>query len=384
MTATPVTTEYVQFETAGRLGLITLTRAKALNALSHEMVRALIAQLLHWRSDPNIAAVLVRGSDKNGPFGHFCAGGDIRFLHASARAGDGGVDDFFTEEYALNHLIYTYPKPYIAFMDGVVMGGGMGISQGARLRIVTDKTRMAMPETIIGLFPDVGAGYFLSRCPGHTGQWLGLTGQTIDAPLAVAMGLADLALPANTLPALWAQLCSAELETPAHAVQIVREFAAQHALFAAAPSLEELLPLDDINRIFALPTMVEIVQTLEAQGAAGHDWARETAAMLRQRSPLMLHVTLEHLRRSRSMDVASVLRVDRALVRHCFAPLADASGNVRAGSSQTVEGIRAQVIDKDRTPRWQPARVEDVSAEQCAAFFQPPWPAHLHPLRQWL
>ena len=178
-------------ELQGRIGFITLNRGTALNALSLAMIRALTATLLAWRDDPQVLAVAVRGMGKEGPFGAFCAGGDIRFFHQAALAGNPELEDFFTEEYALNHLIHKYPKPYIAFMDGVVMGGGMGISQGGSVRIVTERTKMAMPETHIGLFPDVGGGYFLSRCPGHVGEYLALTGHTLGGHEAVAVGLAD-------------------------------------------------------------------------------------------------------------------------------------------------------------------------------------------------
>ncbi|MCE1249130.1 MAG: 3-hydroxyisobutyryl-CoA hydrolase, partial [Comamonadaceae bacterium] len=183
-------TEYVVAQLCGRIGCITLNRPKALNALSLEMVRALMAQLLAWRDDPQVLAVAIRGSHKDGAFGAFCAGGDIRFLHQAGTAGQPVLEDFFTEEYALNHLIHTFGKPYIAFMDGIVMGGGMGISQGGTLRVVTERTKMAMPETAIGLFPDVGGGYFLARCPGHRGEWLALTGETVGAGDAIALGLA--------------------------------------------------------------------------------------------------------------------------------------------------------------------------------------------------
>jgi enoyl-CoA hydratase/carnithine racemase len=162
-------------ERRGSTGLITLNRPKALNALSLHMVHELLATLQAWRDDPAVLVVAIRGTNKVGRpgspeslFGGFCAGGDIRFFHQVALAGGAAWDaleDFFTEEYTLNHLIHTYPKPFIAFMDGIVMGGGMGISQGAKVRIVTEHTKMAMPETQIGLFPDVGGGYFLSRCP---------------------------------------------------------------------------------------------------------------------------------------------------------------------------------------------------------------------------
>ena len=183
----------VTTEVVGSIGCITLNRPKALNALSLPMVQALLDTLRAWKDDAAVIAVAIRGSNKNGQpgspealFGAFCAGGDIRFFHQAALEGNADLDTFFTDEYTLNHLIHHYPKPYIAFMDGIVMGGGMGISQGASLRIVTEKTKMAMPETGIGLFPDVGGGYFLSRCPGHVGEYLALTGDVIDGEQAVA------------------------------------------------------------------------------------------------------------------------------------------------------------------------------------------------------
>lgn len=202
-------------ELRGRVGCITLNRPKALNALSLEMIRALTQALLAWRDDAAVLAVVVRGMGKDGPFGTFCAGGDIRFFHRAALAGDPRLEDFFTEEYALNHLIHTYPKPYIALIDGICMGGGMGISQGASLRVVTQRTRMAMPETAIGLFPDVGSGYFLSRCPGQLGEYLALTGHTLGGPDAVFAALADGCMDAARLDTLWSTLQHTPFESGA-------------------------------------------------------------------------------------------------------------------------------------------------------------------------
>lgn len=346
----------------GQVGFITLNRPRALNALSLGMVRALMETLLAWQDDERILAVAIRGSNKEGPFGAFCAGGDIRFLHQAGSQGDPRLEDFFTEEYALNHLIHHYGKPYIAFMDGIVMGGGMGISQGASLRIVTERTKMAMPETAIGLFPDVGGGYFLSRCPGHAGEWLGLTGDTIGAGDAVALGLADGCLPSDRQAAVWDAL-GTESFTDAAAVQasIATKFVAKEAMNTRASA--------EIDRYFALDSVQAIMAALEA---AGTDWARTTAATLRKRSPLMLHVVLEQIRRARGMDLAADLRMERDMVRHCFF--------LRPGQSETVEGIRALAVDKDHTPRWSPARIEDVTPEMVAPFFESPWPAHAHPL----
>lgn len=349
-------------EVRGQVGFITLNRPRALNALSLAMVRALMRILLAWQSDAQVHAVAIRGSSKDGPFGAFCAGGDIRFLHQAGSQGDPQLEDFFTEEYALNHLIHNYRKPYIAFMDGIVMGGGMGISQGARLRVVTERTRMAMPETAIGLFPDVAGGYFLSRCPGHVGEWLALTGQTIGAADAIANQLADGCLRADQQAAVWDAL-GRQSDTDGTALA---DFVAARSSAADARPACARAQIDDY---FSLPDATAIVTALEA---ARSDWASATAATLRQRSPLMLHVVLEQIRRARGMGLADELRMERGLVRHCFF--------LRPGRSETLEGIRALAIDKDHAPRWNPARIEDVTPAMVAPFFTSPWPAHAHPL----
>ena len=349
-------------EVRGQVGFITLNRPRALNALSLGMVRDLMGILLAWQNDARVLAVAIRGSNKEGPFGAFCAGGDIRFLHQAGSQGNPLIEDFFTEEYALNHLIHNYAKPYIAFMDGIVMGGGMGISQGAALRVVTERTKMAMPETAIGLFPDVGGGYFLSRCPGRVGEWLALTGDTIGAGDAIAYQLADGCLPSDRQAAVWGALATQSFaDGAAIKAYVASQFVASQASGTSA--------LADIDQYFALPTVGEIVRALEA---ADSDWARTTAATLRKRSPLMLHVVLEQIRRARAMGLADDLRMERDMVRHCFF--------LRPGQSETVEGIRALAVDKDHAPQWNPGRIEDVTPEMVAPFFASPWPAHAHPL----
>ena len=348
----------------GRIGCITLNRPKALNALSLDMVRALTLALQAWQDDPQVLAVAVRGTGKEGPFGAFCAGGDIRFFHQAAHAGDASLGDFFTEEYRLNHLIHTYSKPYIAFMDGIVMGGGMGISQGASVRVVTERTKMAMPETNIGLFPDVGGGFFLSRCPGRLGEYLGLTGQMLTGPQAVAAKLADIALPSGMLEPIWQKLISSPFE---NAESVERWVLAQ----AGAMTPEKLTPQPLIDEVFGLASVSAMLDKLES---ASDEWSQKTAHALRHRSPLMLNVVLEQIRRARQMGLADDLRMERDMVHHCF--------HLRAvGDSDTVEGIRALAVDKDHTPNWKPARVEDVDAAEAARFFVSPWPAVAHPLR---
>lgn len=365
-------------EVQGRMGLITLDRPQALNALSLPMVRELTQALLAWEPDSQVEAVAIRGMSKapgcpsgRAPFGVFCAGGDIRFFHQAALAGDPRIDDFFTEEYALDHLVHRYAKPYVAFLDGIVMGGGMGIAGHGgphSLRIVTERTRMAMPETQIGLFPDVGGGWFLARCPGRLGEYLALTGQVFGGADALALGLADLLVDSAELPALWARVAAGG----AHEVQALAE--AGRALREAPPASPLMMQVPDIDRFFALPSVGAIVTALEGEGAAGHAWACETANILRKRSPLMLHVVLEQVRRARRLGLADELRMERGMVRQCF--------GLRPGAaSETVEGIRALAVDKDHAPRWNPARIEDVTPDLVEAFFASPWPAHAHPLR---
>ena len=232
----------------------------------------------------------------------------------------------------------------------------------ASLRVVTERTKMAMPETAIGLFPDVGGGYFLSRCPGRVGEWLALTGDTIGAGDAVAFGLADGCLPVEQQAMVWENLGSGHFADGA----AVKDSVASKLIAVSASASSAR---GTIDQYFSLTSVREIVGQLEA---ADTDWARATAATLRKRSPLMLHVVLEQVRRARAMDLADDLRMERDLVRHCFF--------LRAGQSETVEGIRALAVDKDHAPKWNPARIEDVTPEMVAPFFVSPWPAHAHPL----
>lgn len=355
-------------QVSGRVGLLTLNRPRALNALSLGMIRALTEALQVWRDDPQVLAVAIRGMGREGAFGTFCAGGDIRFFHAAATAGNPELEDFFTEEYALNHLIHTYPKPYIAFMDGIVMGGGMGISQGASLRVVTERTRMAMPETGIGLFPDVGGGYFLSRCPGRLGEYLALTGQTIGAADALKAGLADGYVRSAELGVIWDRLAATPFETGE---------AAEHWITTRFMANNEppTLPRAPIDAVFGLP---DVPAMLAALAQDGGEWAQATLEVLRKRSPLMLHVVLEQVRRARALGLADDLRMERDLVRHCFNT---AHLGRPVAASETVEGVRALAVDKDHAPRWNPARVEEVTPEMVRPFFDSPWPAWAHPLR---
>lgn len=360
---------YIQHQISAGIGLITLDRPKTLNALSLDMVLDLLALLTDWASNADVEAVAIRGSNKEGPFGAFCAGGDIRFFHEAGINNDPALEDFFTEEYRLNYLIFTYPKPYVAFMDGIVMGGGMGISQGASLRIVTERSKVAMPETNIGLFPDVGGGYFLSRCPGASGEYLALTGQLMVGGEAIALGLADKLVNSAELPALWDVLSNQPSLSVSDRLDRLQD------LLGGSQAIPQPAWLNaQIDAIFSLGTISEILTALDNDGS---DWANQTLDVLYRRSPLMLHVVLQQIRIGRQLSLADDLRMERAMIRHCF--YTEHLG--RSGhSSETIEGIRALAIDKDQNPAWNPVHIEEVSEEMVEPFFISPWTAQQHPL----
>lgn len=358
---------------ANRVGFIELERPQALNALSTDMIRAMHAALERWREDPDVLAVVVRSPHARA----FCAGGDIRFLYEAARHGDqDALDTFFTEEYRLDHAIFTYPKPYIALMNGVVMGGGMGISQGAHrtggLRVATSSTRMAMPETRIGLFPDVGVGWFLARTPGAIGRYLAVTGETIGAADALYAGLADTYVDEAALPALVEALQTEPFERGADVVALVEREAVRHKV-VPTPDTSTLADTRTlIDRHFSHADVPAILASLESeQDCAAAEWAERTVAVLRERSPLSMAVSLEVVTCSEG-SMACALRRDLDLTRSTFA-----HGDV-------MEGIRARIIDKDNRPAWRIARIEDVTPEDVARMFESPWTPQTHPLRELL
>ena len=354
-------TEFVSTAVQGGVAYLTLTRPQALNALSLDMIRAMTSALRQWESDAAVHAVVVAGAGGKA----FCAGGDIRWFHQAYHANDPLLDQFFVEEYALNHLIHRYSKPYIALMDGVVMGGGMGISQGARLRIVTDRTKMAMPETNIGLFPDVGGGWFLARTPGHIGEYLGLTGVVIHAADALFAKLADAYLPANAMAELAASLQAHAFDSGDAVLAHIATFTNQHTA-ACVPQTSQLAQqAEAIDTLFAGATAQDI---LAAVSDTAGDWAAQTAATLRSRSPLMLCVTLEQIRRARTMSLDDELRMELDMMYDVF----------RHGDG--IEGIRALFIDKDHQPKWNPARLDEVTPGRVRAFFDSKWRREEHPL----
>lgn len=357
---------YIQTSIRNKIGFITLDRPKALNSLSLEMVRAITARLLEWRDDENVNAVFIHSSSEKA----FCAGGDIRFFYdvgITSPTGDSALlEDFFTEEYALNHLIHFYPKPYVSLLNGVVMGGGMGIAQAGvacRLRIVTERTKMAMPEVNIGLFPDVGGGYFLARTPGEIGTYLGLTGDIINASDALYADLADVYIPTSELPALMALL---ETDSSPDIRLTIRDFAAPFASQADKNASRLAANRPAIDQHFQKNQVTLITSSLAIDTS---EFAQQTLNLMQKRSPLLMCVTLEQVRRGASLGVADCLRMERTMVRHCFK------------HGEVLEGIRALVVDKDNAPQWSPASLADIDPALIESFFVPVWPEYAHPLR---
>jgi len=347
-------------------GILVLDRPKALNSLSLEMVRAITEALLSWRDDASVRAVVIHSTSEKA----FCAGGDIRFFHEAGsktpQSGSALLEDFFTEEYALNHLIHCYPKPYIALLDGIVMGGGMGIAQGGpqnRMRIVTERTRMAMPEVNIGLFPDVGGSYFLSRVPGQIGTYLGITGESIDAASALYAGLADAYLPSSRLAVLLEEIITVDSDDIR---QAIIDFTAPYRNDVDAAGSALAAQRHAIDKHFASDTIPAIAASLATETSP---FSEKTQSLMSLRSPLMMCVTLAQLRRGATMSVADCLRMERTMVRRSFE------------QGEVLEGIRSVVIDKDNMPKWSPAKLQEVTPEMVTHFFAPVWPAHAHPLR---
>jgi enoyl-CoA hydratase len=327
-------------ERRGRLGLVTLNRPRALNALSLGMVRALRTALDDWAADPEVAAVAIRAAGGRA----FCAGGDIRQLHDLGREGrHGEALTFWREEYVLNAFIAAYPKPYVALIDGLVLGGGVGVSLHGAVRVAGPGYALAMPEVGIGFFPDVGATYALPRLPGAAGMWLALTGDRVGPGDALALGLATHTAPADGFPAILERL---EAGAPvADALSAGGSFAPEAPLSAARPV---------IDACFAQGSVEEILARLDAHDS---DFATRAARTIRTRSPMSLRIAHEQMRRGGGLDFAEAMRTEYRIVSRIIR------------GHDFYEGVRAAVIDKDGAPRWEPARLEAVDPAAVAAHF---------------
>ena len=329
----------------GHAGIISLNRPSALHALTLDMVHAMTEALLEWKKSPDVKCVIIDHAEGRG----FCAGGDIAFLRDSALNDKGKSGrQFFYHEYQLNHLLFTYPKPVVAFMDGICMGGGVGISQPARFRVATEHTRLAMPETGIGLFPDVGGGWYLSRLEGRVGQFLALTGARIAGPGCLSLGLATHYLPSEALTDAKARIATEDVE---------RIDGILGTLSVTPPPSKIVETLFQINRHFASDRFEDILSSLEADDS---DWAMRELAMLRSKSPQTCKVALRQLQESATLEdfadnMAMEYRIaSRVLSRPDFA-----------------EGVRAVIVDKDNTPKWDPATPEGVTDDLLDTIFAP-------------
>jgi enoyl-CoA hydratase/carnithine racemase len=339
-------------ETRNSVVVLTLNRPAALNALSLGMIVALRRELAAHAVDPLVHAVLLRGAGGKA----FCVGGDIRALYQSFKDSGRVHRDFFVAEYPLDYSLYSYPKPHAVLMDGITMGGGMGLAQGSTLRIVGDRTRMAMPEVGIGFFPDVGGSYFLSRLPGALGMYLALTGVQIRAADALYCGLADVYLPASAVDSLIDDL--AALKWTSDSAADLRQFLQGRATsIAGAAPLRALRPA--IDRHFSLPTVRAMLASLDAESRPEFsEWSKQTAQLMRTRSPTMLAVTLRQLQRGKDMTLAECFGMELAMAPQCFE------------QGDFLEGVRALIVDKDNSPRWTPNRIEDVTDAMVDEFFR--------------
>ncbi len=331
--------EEVLFERRGHLGIVTLNRPKAVNALNAGMVKAMLSQLTDWADDDAVATVLVRGAGDRG----LCAGGDIVAIYKDMLHGGTETAEFWADEYRLNALISHYPKPYVAFMDGLVLGGGVGVSAHGSVRVVTERTRTGMPETTIGFVPDVGGTLLLSRSPGESGTHAALTGAHLSGADALFLGLADHFVPSGNLPALAEAL---EGSTAEAAVERFAQAAPDSALAAQREWIDAAYAHDDAE---------EIGRSLRTLG----DEAAAAADTIEAKSPTSVKVTLESLRRVRGLSLEEALDQEYRVGLRCLA------------GPDFREGIRAQVVDKDRNPQWKPPALAEVREADVEGYFAP-------------
>ncbi|WAC24344.1 enoyl-CoA hydratase/isomerase family protein [Blastomonas sp. SL216] len=327
----------------GRTGIISLNRPGAIHALTTPMCQAMTEALTGWMADPAIDAVMIDHAEGRG----FCAGGDIRMLATSGAADGAEAREFFFIEYRLNHLLFVYPKPVIAFMDGITMGGGVGLAMPSRYRIATENTRFAMPETGIGLFPDVGGGWFLSRLPGRVGPFLALTGARLDGAECHALGLATHYLPAQALADAKQRIAAAPQDLEA----ILAE------LDVAPPPARILGNREQIDRLFASDRYEDILAALTADGS---EWSEKELKTLSTKSPQTCKVALRQLKEGAQMpDFASEMRQEYAI------------GARVVQMHDFIEGVRALIIEKDNAPRWNPQNAEGVTDALLDTIFAP-------------
>ena len=333
----------ILFERRGAAGLITLNRPQALNAVTHAMVRALRVQLDRWADDPAITRVVITAAGERA----FSAGGDIRALYDLGKAGrhDEALQ-FWRDEYPLNVAIKNFRKPYVALIDGIVMGGGVGVSVHGSHRVAGDRFQFAMPEVGIGFFPDVGATWFLPRMPGELGAYCGLTGERFGSADAVAAGLATHRIPSTRFAAL--------LDGLTGTLSVDALLAAFAEPAGEGPIL---MRRGVIDRLFAGGRIEDILATLDRETGDEAEWARKTAATIRTKSPLSLKLALAQVRRGKAWDFETCMRAEFRIVSRVI------------HGSDFYEGVRAVIVDKDNKPRWRPATLNEVSEAEVERHF---------------
>lgn len=341
-------TSEVEFSKKGQIGLITLNRPAALNALTLEMICAMQNQLSLWKADVAIKAVVIRAVLGNA----FCAGGDVRWLYQKGRENLEEQQQFFWHEYRLNQFINHLGKPYIALMDGITMGGGVGVSLHGSFPVASERFVFAMPETSIGFFPDIGASHLLSRCANSLGIYLGLTGNRLTAHEALQAGLVKYLVPAEQMEAMVEALLQEDLSTDAF--ERVARCLNSYSTALDSSDFEPFHPL--IEECFSAATVEGIIDALECRE---EEWAKKINTTLAQKSPLSLKLTLAQLQKAQGLSLEDCLRMDFRLVHHFMS------------DHDFYEGVRALLVDKDKNPHWQPSKLKNVTPEQINSYFQP-------------
>ncbi|MEL6113538.1 MAG: enoyl-CoA hydratase/isomerase family protein [Pseudomonadota bacterium] len=340
----------IRFRREGAWGVITLDRPKALNALTLTMVTQMRERLTQWADDDGVQAVLIEGAGEKA----FCAGGDIRWMYDIAYENPAGPADFFRYEYANNKAVFHFPKPYVALIDGIVMGGGVGVSVHGHFRVAGDRTLFAMPETAIGLIPDVGGGYFLPRLPRGLGFYYGLTGARARAGDCLAVGIATHYVPTDKIPALRAALLGMDLSDEGASGDAVAAMLDRHAVTTIDAPVTALM--EEIEEYFMGNETIEALMDGLAKGTS--DFAHTTHETLLKMSPTSLKVTFEQLQRGATLDFDAVMEMEYALVSNCMA------------GHDFFEGVRALIIDKDKAPKWSPPTLAGVSREDVLGYFE--------------
>ncbi|NXQ09649.1 HIBCH protein, partial [Peucedramus taeniatus] len=341
----------VLLEKKGGAGIITLNRPKALNALNLPMIQKIYPQIKTWEQDPETFLIIIKGTGGKA----FCAGGDIRAITEAGKVGDKLIQDFFMGEYRLNNAIGTCKKPYVALIDGITMGGGVGVSVHGHFRVATEKTVFAMPETAIGLFPDVGGGYFLPRLSGKIGYYLALTGCRLKGRDVLKVGIATHFVESEKLPALEKELIALKSPSKEKIADLLNSYHMKCTIDQEKEfSLDE--HMEKINSLFSANSMEEIVKKLKQDGSP---FAMKQLETINKMSPTSLKLTLRQLREGASMSLQEVLRMEYRLSQACMK------------GHDFYEGVRAVLIDKDQSPKWKPAALEEVSDEYVDNCFKP-------------